>query len=123
MSDQPGEQTNPNATDMHPEPSQPTSGFTHDTTGEATTSPLMSDYLSPTDDAVVQLGDLTEFLGAWFPEEIALTNRQVPERAVDTAIRLLKGLASKAPSAPRCGNDYCNQTIGHSGDHGMVNYG
>jgi hypothetical protein len=123
VSDQPGDETNPNATDMHPEPTQPTSGFTHDTTGEATTSPLMAEHISATDDAVMQIGDLAEFLGAYFPEEIALTNRPVPERPVETAIRLLKGLATRAPSVPRCGQGYCNQILGHEGEHGMVNYG
>lgn len=120
------DETNPNAPAGDPaEPTQPTSGATQDTTEDNLLLLTQQALLSRQEDAVVQVTDLVLFLQDAFPEEIGLSNRQVPERPVDTAIRLLKGLSATSPSAVvvRCGEAYCNQPEGHSGDHGMVNYG
>jgi hypothetical protein len=74
------------------------------------------------DQAVLQVTMLADFLVENFPGEINLTNYQIPETPVETAIRLLKALTANTvlDRFRRCSEDYCNRTQGHDGVHGWV---
>jgi hypothetical protein len=80
----------------------------------ATSNSMVADH------AVLQVTKLAGFLVENFPDEVALTNRQVPETPVDTAIRLLLSWSAKSPAIVRCQVDYCNKAVNHQGEHGWV---
>lgn len=97
---------------------------THDTTADSFIPPGVTDRLVEMD-AADQVEALTQFLDRNFPGEMQRSNRQVPELPVETAMRLLLGLAGKAnlTSARRCDEPFCNKNAGHADVHGMVHYG
>lgn len=69
-----------------------------------------------------EIEGLDRFLRTRFPGERERTNRQVPETAVQTAVRLLQALAARTPPTlvQRCQEEFCNQPAGHRGLHGWV---
>lgn len=74
-------------------------------------------------DAESQVEALASFLAEHFPGEVALTNRQVPEAPVETAMRLLMGRQARADApTTRCPEMFCNKAVGHSDVHGWVHY-
>lgn len=102
---------------MSAEPTQSTSGATTETSGPDTLPPGMATHLATYVSNDEQISALVQFLQQAFPDEVALSNRQVPEKPVDTAIRLLTGfMATAKPAAmARCPFEYCNRTP-HSPD-------
>lgn len=101
----------------------------------ASTTPTAEDNLvapgTPEEPAPVpefdryELQRLEDFLTDSFPTEVGRTNRQRPETAVDTAIRLLAGLHAHVPptQVDRCPESYCNKARGHRDACGWVHYG
>lgn len=83
------------------------------------------EHVEETGDPTFEIAKLGGFLEENFPEEMRLSNLQVPESAVDVAIRLLLALSSTAPlsAVQRCDQEYCNRPAGHSGDCGWVHNG
>lgn len=104
------------------EPTQPTTGGVVDTTEGDLVPPGMTTHQRIADDAIEQVTRLSGFLVKYFPEEIDLSNRQVPETPVDTATRLLLGFISKIPPGQleRCPAEYCNKPKDHQDVHGWV---
>lgn len=79
-------------------------------------------HISVADHAILQVTKLAGFLIEFYPDEVALTNRQVPETPADTAIRLILSLSATAPRSAlqRCQEDSCNKVHGHADVHGWV---
>jgi hypothetical protein len=121
--------SNPNAPAGDPlEPTQHNNASTLDTTDGDTIPPGATTHIvgGPGQaHAVFQISDLQAFLYERFPDEMDLTNRQQPERTVDTAMRLLLSLSATAPASQvtRCPQEYCNQPQGHTTQHGVVHTG
>lgn len=118
--------SNPNAPAGDPlEPTQHNNASTVETTEGDTVPPDATAHVGSRFDSVFQVLDLQAFLEQHFPAEVDLTNRQVPERTVDTAIRLLLSLSVTAPASQvtRCTEEYCNQPQGHTTPHGVVHTG
>lgn len=86
--------------------------------------PLQETHISPAGQAISEIRRLRLYLEEQFPHEVDLTNRQVPETTVETAIRLLRGLSATAPpqQVKRCPEEYCNQISGHEGVHRWTHY-
>lgn len=72
--------------------------------------------------ATDQVARLQIFLEERFPEEVTRTNRQVKETPVETAMRLLSGLATQGTMIQRCAEEYCNKSLGHTDHHGWVHH-
>ena len=97
---------------MSTEPTQSTSGATAETSDFDTLPMGMNSHLATFVSNDKQISALVEFLQGTFPAEVALSNRQVPETPVATAIRLLTGFQATVTSAAmqRCPAEYCNRT-------------
>lgn len=65
---------------------------------------------------------LATFLRENFPHQVGRTDGVSTEHPVDVAMRLLQGLTSSQPAGERCHDQYCNKPVGHSDDHGWVEY-
>lgn len=79
-------------------------------------------HLSVESHAILQVTKLAGFLMEFYPDEVALSNRQTPETPVDTAIRLILSLSATAPRSglQRCQEDSCNKPQGHQDVCGWV---
>jgi hypothetical protein len=112
-------------------PAQATSGQVVDTTEDGTVVPIPTfmNHGAPISDPgealrnpyAADVNRLNNFLMEKFPQEMSRTNRPVRETPVDTAMRLLAGMATGGVFA-RCAAEYCNLPAEHDGDHGYVHY-
>jgi hypothetical protein len=109
-------------------PIQLISGQTADTTEEVPR--LYMQHGAPISDPgeamrnphAAEVNRLNSFLMSKFPRQMDRTNRPQQESPVDTAIRLLSGMATSGTGLARCAEQYCNLPQNHDGDHGYVNF-
>lgn len=107
------------------EPTQHNNASVIETAEDNLVPPGMQAHQGRDEHSSVQVAELAVFLGEHFPEEMTRTNRQRPERIVDTAMRLLLALSTSAPptQVSRCPEPYCNQNAGHATECGWVHAG
>lgn len=107
------------------EPTQHANASVTETSDDNLIPPGMEAHQERQEHSAVQIAELEVFLAQHFPEEVDRSNRQRPERIVDTATRLLLALSTQAPptQVQRCTEPYCNQNAGHVTQHGWVHAG
>lgn len=106
-------------------PGQATSGQTYDSTEDnkqlefpRAAHPVNDPAEVLNDPRLGELNRLHNFLMLNYPAEFGRQNRQVPESAVEIAMRLLSGVTNTR--TPVCQAPYCNLPLNHQSDHGWV---
>lgn len=99
-------------------------GGTHETAESDLVPPGAHGHEIDNPDPDAEIARLRSYLEERFPDQVDLSNRQVPESPVDIAIRLLSGYASVVTNrGARCDHEYCNKPQSHTDAHGWIHYG